>query len=368
MMSFLFMLIIIITALPVLRRRAYNTFYYTHIILSTLIFIAASIHASTDFYFLLPGLLLWIFDWVWRVFRGDTGIRKHVDGTLEDAGHGWFRIILPVSAKAFPNDESHGDSTEAAKHSSHPLQSYYLNVPSLSKLQNHAFTAAKVGSSNSGPVFLFQRAQGTAGKKQKKLDKEWTWKAGAIAGCVGGDEQEPAEPKIIEVRVEGPYIPLEADFQSADHIICIVGGTGLTGAYSLALWWLKHRQQDPNARFVLIWTVRHRETARLREWQELEERLTHAEGRIRLQIHVSSESGRIDAMDSLRSVLARSDEKDRASGQSAWVYISGPAGLLDQAEDACVQLESDLKGARKSKRDTGLTIGHADHYIARWEV
>lgn len=152
------MVVIIVTALPVFRRRAYNAFYYAHIICSTLIFSSASIHASTDFYFLLPGLLLWVLDWGWRIFRGETGLQKKVEGKLEDAGYGWYRITLPVSAKLLPGNESAEGSVETVKEPNHPLQSYYLNIPSISKLQNHAFTAAKIGSSSSGPVFLFQRA------------------------------------------------------------------------------------------------------------------------------------------------------------------------------------------------------------------
>lgn len=367
MISFLLILVIIITALPVLRRRAYNTFYYAHVICSTLIFIGASIHASTDFYFLLPGLLLWIFDWGWRLCRGDTGVRKQVIGRLEDAGHGWYRITLPVSARALPTDGSHADSVEGGKHSSHPLQSYYLNVPSISKLQNHAFTAAKTGSLESGPVFLFQRAQGMA-KKQKKLEKEWTWKAGAIASATDAEHVTVDEHHNIDVRVEGPYIPLEADFYSADHIVCIVGGTGLTGAYSLALWWLDHRPKDDKAQFTLIWTVRNRDTARLREWDELEERVRQFGNGMQLHLHLSSESGRIDAAGALRSAFTRSNEKGGINGQKAWIYVSGPAGFLDSAEDACVLLASELRKARKARRDTGLTIDRVYHYIARWEV
>lgn len=368
-MSFLFMLIIVITALPVLRRRAYNTFYYAHVICSTLIFIAASIHASTDFYFLLPGLLLWIYDWVWRFFCGDTGIRKQVRGRLEDAGHGWYRLTLPSSAKPSPRDESAVASVEESKHASHPLQSYYLNIPSISKIENHAFTAAKIGSSTSGPVFLFQRTQGMARRNQKKLDREWTWKAGAITATVGAEEDDEVDDQNrIEVRVEGPYSPLEADFQSANHIVCIVGGTGLTGAYSLALWWLEHRQRDPRARFTLIWTVRHRDTAQLLEWQELEERARTIGTCVELNLHVSSEQGRMVAMEALRSAFGRSDEKASICEEKAWIYVSGPAGLLDDTEDACVALQSETRRARKAQRDTGLTVNHLDHYIARWEV
>lgn len=279
-----------------------------------------------------------------------------------------YRITLPVSAKLLPKDAPEGNAIERTKQANHPLQSYYVNIPSISKLQNHAFTAAKIGSSTSGPVFLFQRTQGHVKMKQKKLDKEWTWKAGVLASDAAVSEERAQEANNIETRVEGPYIPTEVDFQGADHIVCVVGGTGLTGAYSLALWWLDHRIQDANAHFTLIWTIRQRDTARLREWQELEDRVDRAGENAQLKVHVSSENGRIDAMKSLRETFARSDEKNSVSGQKAWVYVSGPAGLLNSAEDACVDLERKLRKERKSKNESRLTISRMEHYIARWEV
>ena len=364
--SFLALLVITITALPALRRRDYNIFYYAHVILSSIIFISASIHASTDFYFLLPGLLLWVGDWGWRFFSGETGLRKTVNGTLENAGYGWYRITLPVSAKTLKLDQPGDDEVLTEKQLPvHPIQSYYLNIPSISKLQSHAFTAAKVGSSNSGPVFLFQRTQGTGKTKQKKLDKEWTWKVGSQANDLDAVDLE--EKKAFEVRVEGPYVPTETGYQTADRIVCVVGGTGLTGAYSLALWWLESRTRDSGAHFTLIWTVRHRETARLEEWQELEERARRA-GNMTVKIHVSSEEGRLDAMKLLTEEFTASGGREKRLSEKAWIYVSGPAGLLSKVEDACVDVERGLKLAEKTKSESGFTITEMDHYVARWEV
>lgn len=56
----LLMIAIVITSLPALRRKSYNVFYYVHVICSFWVFVVLSVHASTDFYFLLPGLVLWI--------------------------------------------------------------------------------------------------------------------------------------------------------------------------------------------------------------------------------------------------------------------------------------------------------------------
>lgn len=98
--------------------------------------------------------------------------------------------------------------------------------------------------------------------------KEWTWKTGATAGAgndtVAGAALETAQ--ALETRVEGPYTLSEHGYQYTDNIVCVVGGTGITGALCLALWWLENRVRDENPRFSLIWTVRYRGTAQLSEW------------------------------------------------------------------------------------------------------
>ena len=357
MIAFIAMLVIVVTALPVLRRRSYNVFYYLHVVLSAFIFILLSFHASTDFYFLLPGLLLWIGDWVWRLFRGMGGLRKRVSGRIENAGDGWYRISLPVSAKLDNANDDVESAISEKRMPSHPLQSYFLVFPAVSKIQNHAFTAAKVGDLSSGPTFLFQRA---SGKKQAKLDKEWTWKLGSQVNDASDATND------LEVRVEGPYIPSVPSVFTASDIACVVGGTGLTGAYSIALWWLKTRASIEGQRITLVWTIRHRGTANIREWQELQ-RTVEAHPRFRLILQVTSEEGRLDTDHILRESLAVVDaekESTAATGpvRSIWVYLSGPEGLLQAGESACLRVQKEIRGGKL----TG--VASFDFYSAKWEV
>lgn len=337
MIGFLLMIAIIITSLPALRRKSYNTFYYVHVICSFWAFVALSVHASTDFYFLLPGLVLWIVDWGWRLFRGTSGgLGKKVVGTLENAGGGWYRISLPASAKSI--DQSGAAEKEAAM--THPVQSYNLVLPEISKTQNHAFTAAKVGAGAEGPVFLLQRAQG---KVTKKLEKEWTWKLGAVVPEVGSRRE-------VEMRVEGPYYPSDVGFAVASKVICIVGGTGLTGAYSLAMWWLKHRSQDSQAEFQLVWTVRHNNMTNVREWKELED-MAALVPNMAIRVHVSSESGRIDTEGYLRDILSTGSRSTSVPDvrHKAWVYVSGPESLLSSTEMACLEIRRKVRNGRRQQ-------------------
>ncbi|KAG8166151.1 hypothetical protein KVR01_004703 [Diaporthe batatas] len=356
MFGFLLMALIIITSLPALRRKSYNAFYYVHVISSLWIFIALSVHASTDFYFLLPGLVLWIVDWGWRLFRGTGGgLGKKVVGTLENAGEGWYRICLPASSKTL--DESGCAEKEAA--TPHPVQSYSLVFPEISKIQNHAFTASKVGVGAEGPTFLFQRAQG---KMPKKLEKEWTWKVGALVPDVGSRKE-------VEVRVEGPYYPSDVGFAYASKVICIVGGTGLTGAYSITLWWLKNRARESQAELHLVWTVRHNDTTNVREWRELKGWVSSVPN-MTLRAHVSSESGRIDTQELMREVLSAGSTGTTLPDKShkAWVYISGPESLLNSTEIACLATRRKVRTCSRQQGSQSWLVADLEWYSAKWEV
>ncbi|KAH7139604.1 hypothetical protein B0J13DRAFT_586227 [Dactylonectria estremocensis] len=363
--ALVFMIMITLTALPFVRRRFYNVFYYCHIFTSICIFVGACLHASTDFYLLLPGLFLWVVDWGLRLFGGTEakGLHKKVMASGEDAGNNWYRITLPGMPRAAYDEHSDTTCIEMAEQSGSPLTCYYLNIPGISKIQNHAFTAAIPESASSGPVFLFQRSQRKSGKA---LEKEWTWKlATKLSGARGEDG--------VEVRVEGPYRPSDIRFQTASHIICVVGGTGVTGALSLAVWWLKTRAMEPNTRFTLIWTMRERKMADLREWHQLEG-FAVAVSNLTLVVHVSSEDGRLDPSIHIRQLLWPSQEAtglprakdDQIEATTAWVYSSGPDSLIQATETACVEARREMKSSARKAGNS--TLPKLDWYMAKWEV
>ncbi|KAH7009741.1 ferric reductase like transmembrane component-domain-containing protein [Ilyonectria destructans] len=364
--AIVFMIIITLTALPYIRRRFYNVFYYCHIVTSICIFAAASIHASTDFYLLLPGLFLWIVDWGLRLFGGDAqGLHSSLVATGEDAGNGWYRISLPTMSKTASDEHSDLAAIETAVPLGSPLAYYYLIVPTISRLQNHAFTAAIPGSAGSGPVFLFQRAQR---KNGKALEKEWTWK---LAAKLSGFGRETG----LKVRVEGPYQPRDIRFKTASHIICVVGGTGITGACSLAFWWLKARSMDTNTMFTLIWTVRNRDMVNIKEWHELGD-IARSTSNLKIMAHISSEDGRLNPSVHIRQHLGLTEkaaglsgtEVGQGAGNSAWVYSSGPDSLIQATETACVEARREMKALAKTVGNEPAQTQKLDWYMAKWEV
>ena len=190
--------IMVVTSLPVLRRINYNTFYFIHIILAFLVILLVCLHASTSFYFLLPGLLLWVSDWVWRI-RYALGTR--VDVQVENAGHGWYRLRLPQKLIA-PSEGPHLEKGKDTVSLSHPMATYYVNISQISQVQIHPFTAVSVESSKAGPVLLFQRSPER--KKAKKRDMEWTWQVGALADSMSSEKQVTLNVSHVVALSEAP--------------------------------------------------------------------------------------------------------------------------------------------------------------------
>ncbi|SCN99991.1 uncharacterized protein FFB20_11045 [Fusarium fujikuroi] len=337
-------LAVLVTSLPYFRLQHHNLFYYTHVTCGIVIFVASCIHASTDFYLLLPGLLLWIADWVRRVFFGETnGLSIKTVATLENTGGNWVRISLPAKTSAQQMMEKPILTCE-------PLLYYYLNAPTVSMFQIHAFTAAVSASTSHGPRFLLQRV---SGKPQKRLDKEWTWKLGALVPNI-------QDRRDLEIRLEGPYNINNARYINATHILCIVGGTGVTGAISLARWWLD--AGSANGRFTLIWTVRTSEPLEIKEWADLVDVATTSRN-LDIRSHISSENGRLDTALILREAVEVRNATDTDARGDGWIYSAGPHALVKATERSCIEVRKDLVRSRNSGNQGSWALKDFSWYI-----
>ncbi|KAK1820890.1 hypothetical protein LTR12_004761 [Friedmanniomyces endolithicus] len=354
--SFVLILVVTITALPALRRSSYNTFYFIHVVFAALILILTSIHASTNFYFLLPGLLLWLADWVWRL-RHSLSTKE--EAIVENASNGWTRVRLPSEHALSANDGEKGANALSTL-STPVLATYYVNFPSISKLQVHPFTAASTGSAGTGPVLLFRR--GPERKKAKKTAKEFTWAVAATAA----DKTSAGTPSTLKVRVEGPYTSSIPEASHADHLLLLAGGTGITGALDIANWWAAKFGSvvDHSKSLRLVWSIREEEVERVQEVQDLQ--ITMAVFRnMEFVVHASGKLGRLDPEKQLATFLA--SRVGTGGGGGAWVYVSGPEGLLADAETACVRKAKEMR--RGSAGDSaGTMMGKLDWYIARWSL
>ena len=82
----LIMLSMFLTSFPMVRRKHFNLFYYTHL-LGIEADVIICLHASTMLYCTLPGLSMWLLDWSMRIFE----LKEKLDGRLTVLGKGWYR-------------------------------------------------------------------------------------------------------------------------------------------------------------------------------------------------------------------------------------------------------------------------------------
>jgi hypothetical protein len=75
-----------VTTLPAVRRKHFNVFYFTHLLAIVAVAVIC-LHASTMFYILSPGLLMWLLDWGMRLYE----LRTKLDGKVVSLGKGWYR-------------------------------------------------------------------------------------------------------------------------------------------------------------------------------------------------------------------------------------------------------------------------------------
>ena len=99
-----------------------------------------------------------------------------------------------------------------------------------------------------------------------------------------------------------------------------------------------------------------------------------------LIVHISSAGGgRLNPATCLHDFLAHgqpaeSTEKRLAkspdSQAKCWVYCSGPEGLLDAAETACVDYKEKLRREKTASTSKGAagSVGTFEWYCAKWDV
>jgi hypothetical protein len=87
MTSFI-MLLIFVTTLPVVRNSYFNIFYFTHL-LGIVAIVVICLHASTMFYCTSPGLVMWLLDWVMRLYE----LWAPLDGSIKALGKGWYWYV-----------------------------------------------------------------------------------------------------------------------------------------------------------------------------------------------------------------------------------------------------------------------------------
>lgn len=259
------MLLIFLTTWPAIRKNHFNLFYFTHL-LAIVAIVIVCLHASTMFYCTSPGLVMWLLDWSLRLHE----LRQPCPSQIKAHGRGWYFLSVPLPRRRL------GGCARAS-----PLAHFYIHHAESSLRELHPFcstTSLTTQDAATHPdedtieiLFLFRKRGAasnatalsavqpdTAGsflslpwrKRTRKPRPQWTNKLAGFAleprhedaDLSSPDSVELAkmdvarlrpEESAVELRLEGPYFTM-VDPTAYDTVICVVAGTGVSGAMAFA--------------------------------------------------------------------------------------------------------------------------------------
>ena len=222
--------------------------------------------------------------------------------------------------------------------------------------------------------FLFRKSQAASSfasstdhPREERSSKQWTNKLASLVekppleSTSASDEkiedpegQFPEHPTSLyntSLRLEGPYFT-PAEPASYDAVICLVAGTGISGAIAIAAAFsaqrvpqesvqslaqngtsLNQRIESPPPRVatwkrcIILWSVRESDYINLPFFRE------ETPG-LEIRPHLTGKGHqRLDARQAIEEICNNSSTP--ASGGRTWVYISGPNPFIEAGESAC---------------------------------
>ncbi|MCJ1460408.1 hypothetical protein MMC28_010790 [Mycoblastus sanguinarius] len=353
LLTTLIFLAIFSTTFPVIRRKHFNLFYFTHL--------------------LAPGLVMWVVDWWMRLYE----LSDKVDSTLTAVGKGWFCLTLPLPRRRLDGCACH---SPLAHFHIHHMGTSIREIHPFSTITHLASQKATSPSSDESVMiqFLFRKSKATQPAiptgnhpHEKRSSQQWTNK---LAGLV--DEESTCIPQSSEeakdlgspkqklpvgyhthLRLEGPYFT-PANPERYNTVICLVAGTGISGAIAIAAAFSQQPQVPPIdsgglrplkkilstpsttnnimpartenvwKRCVVVWSVRESDHIDLPFIDE-------ATPGLEVRSHLTGKGHtRLDMEATIREICSKEP------GGSTWVYISGPNAFIEVGEKACRNLQS----------------------------
>ena len=194
---------------------------------------------------------------------------------------------------------------------------------------------------------------------QNAISKQWTNRLASIvedrveeissAEKYGADleslpRRETAISKKTLIRLEGPYFT-PADPSSYDTVICLVAGTGISGAIAIAAAFSAQSHSASKGtsngsrlamegsliwkRCVIIWSIREADYVKLPFFQDTPG--------LEVQPHLTRKGcARLDIKRVMTNVCG---------GGPTWVYISGPSAFIEAGEQVCRAIGVEYFGA-----------------------
>lgn len=211
LMAWLSLALIFVTALPIVRRRSFEVFYYTHSVFFAFM-VGALIHTTNGPEFLLPGFFLWI---------ADRAIRMIYN----------FRVVNTLSLTHYDGGVTKFRVKGKMLRPRSPGQIVWVQIPDISFFNWHPFTVASVPCEADGSITIAVRG---LGGYTRKLQNE----AGNFKQNVASDDMTAtvamSPVKQLKVRIDGPYGVGRLQWGTQPVAVLVAGGVGITPGISIA--------------------------------------------------------------------------------------------------------------------------------------
>ncbi|KAH6770595.1 hypothetical protein C2S52_015398 [Perilla frutescens var. hirtella] len=221
-------LVMSITALPRIRRKFFQVFYYTHHLYIVFILFFLFHGGDRHFYMVFPGVFLFALDKLLRVIqsRPETCI---------------------LSARVFPCKAIELTLPKDPRLKYAPTSVIFLKIPSISMFQWHPFSITSSSSVDEHTISVIVKSEG-----------QWT---SSLHRKIIHDEldSEADQRECIPVAIEGPYGPASMEFLRYNNLLMVAGGIGVTPFLSILRELTCSTSNGRNAypdRIQLIFTIK----------------------------------------------------------------------------------------------------------------
>ena len=190
-------------SIPIIRKRYFEIFYYSHRILSLLIIIASSLHYMSFFYYILPSMILYIIDLATRIYYTNTSI---------------YSKLQNIGLKKYGTSSTFINITFLKKINTFPGCYFFICFyKDISKFEWHPLSM--VSYSKDTIVFCAKNVG----------NHSWTDR---LFNIVDNKLDILANKKIY---IQGPYGHISINYKNDkyENIIIVAGGIGITAMISI---------------------------------------------------------------------------------------------------------------------------------------
>ncbi|TPX37925.1 hypothetical protein SeMB42_g06794 [Synchytrium endobioticum] len=347
--AFLSMAPAVFFALPYFRRANFQLFHVAHYLMLVMILFSI-FHSDTNLYFVAPGLMLWLTDFIFYAKSVSEPLR--ITRVCEEKC-GFFTI--DITAKE-PVDFK-------------PSAYYFLMVPAISRMEFHPFSIVSPPNTKT-LTFMMMSTHTRAGKtvvsdwthrlkslltrvdEETALNLHYHHAAGlasdatTMGTCMNDLTPVHYRPVDVNVCLTGPYGVMSFDPNEVSVLGVFVTSTGLAPALSL----IRSRRLHPTTSIYVFWSLRQ---AHGEEHSLVAQTIAECQSQVKFFIYTTSED------------YVNSDVKERSISPSLHVYHS----RMDVAELMKTHLRPSLRSAKQYgvKAKLGLFLcGGAGFTIGSW--